>query len=220
MHVHGTWRRQAVWWLVLLGLALSSCAGHGGAVRAPHAVKDKKPSVWTSNSTRVVELRNHYLHNNTVEKTAQRGHEYLPTIVSIFDQHGLPRELAYLPMLESGFDNHADSGIARGIWQFTKSTGKAMELHVTPPFDERLDWHKSTVAAAKYLDELGQHFDYDWGLALAAYNGGPHYVDQERHRQGSNDVFVLKLHGESKDYVPRFVSMIQVLKQKHLFPGR
>ena len=211
--------RKAVWALVLLGLAAASCSSVDGGVAGPRKVKDHKPTVWTSNHPRVVELRNHYLHNTTVQKTAERGHPYLPTILTVFDKHSLPRELAYLPMLESGFDNHADSGIARGIWQFTKTTARAMELHISGPYDERLDWHKSTEAAARYLDQLGQHFDYNWGLALAAYNGGPRYIDQEVKRAGTDDVFVLKLRGETKDYVPRFVSMVQVLKQKHLFQG-
>lgn len=214
--VRGSYRHGA-WALALLGLTLAACSGAGGGVKGPHRVKDRHPSVWTSNSPRVAELRNHYLHNNTVQQTAHKGHPYLPTIISIFDKHSLPHELAYLPMLESGFDNHADSGIARGIWQFTKTTAKAMQMRVFPPPDERQDWHKASEAAAKYLDQLGEHFGYNWGLALAAYNGGPHYVDQERHRQGSDDVFALRLHGESKDYVPRFVSMVQVLKQKRLY---
>lgn len=219
MHFDGRYRRLATWGLVLLGVALSSCAAHPGSVKGPHNVKDKKPSVWTSNQSRVVELRNHYLHNNTVQKTVERGRPYLPTIYSVFDRYRLPRELAYLPMLESGFDNHSDSGIAKGIWQFTKTTGREMGLHVTPPFDERLDWHKSTEAAAKYLDQLGQHFNYNWGLALAAYNGGPHYLDVESRRQGTDDIFVLRLKGETKDYVPRYISMVQVLKAKRLFEG-
>jgi hypothetical protein len=228
MTPHHGFPHFAVWWLVLLGLAVSSCAEAPPPPpmfkERPVSAKDKKPSVWTSQHPRVVELRSEYIlkdsADRTVTKTLARGRPYLPTIFSIFDKLDLPRELAYLPMLESSFDPSAETTISRGLWQFTAVTGRSLGLFVSDDYDERLDWRKSTEAAARYLDKLGQRFAYNWGLALASYNGGPTYVAREVRRQGKDDVYLLDLHGETADYVPRFVALLQVLKLKSQFDER
>ncbi len=214
----------AVLALALLGFLASSCASsRPGAARSPRthssytgAIKDKKPGLWRSENPRVVAFRDHYRRNKTVEKALDSGARYLPTIIPVFEKRKLPPELAYLPMLESMFENRADSGHARGLWQFTKQTAEHMGLRVSGTVDERLNWRKASEAAADYLDALGERFDYDWGLALAAYNGGPNYVDDELRRQRQRDFFSLKLRKETQEYVPRFVGMLQVAKERQL----
>jgi membrane-bound lytic murein transglycosylase D len=209
--------------LALLGFLLSSCATsrYGGSRPYRHstysgAVKDKRPQLWASNHPRVAAFREHYRRTKTVEKALDQGARYLPTIIPIFEKHKLPPELAYLPMLESMFENRANSGHARGLWQFTPQTAEHLGLRVSGTVDERLNWRKASEAAAEYLDALGERFDYDWGLALAAYNGGPNYVDDEMRRQHRSDFFSLKLRRETLEYVPRFVAMMQVAKEKQL----
>jgi len=81
--------------------------------------------------------------------------------------------------------------------------------------DERMNWRKATVAAAKYLDRIGARFNYNWGLALAGYNGGPNYIEREMRRQRTWDFFDLRLRQETAEYVPRFVAMLQVAEARH-----
>jgi membrane-bound lytic murein transglycosylase D len=121
------------------------------------------------------------------------------------------------------FENRANSGSARGLWQFTRQTAEHMGLEVGAFSDERMNWHKATVAAAEYLDQLGQRFNYNWALALAAYNGGPGTVEDAMRTQRTWDFFQLRLRRETHEYVPRFVAMVQVAKEKYphlLIAGR
>jgi membrane-bound lytic murein transglycosylase D len=221
--------------LLLLALLFTSCApAHyratagvrvpnaampdlgGSAARAPSGyVKDNKPSIWISQHPRVAQFYDYYSRTTTVETALTRSRRYMPIVVREFQQRGLPLELAYLPMLESMFVNTADSGSARGLWQFIPSTARRMGLKVGAFADERLNWHKATVAAAEYLDQLGQQFNYNWALALAAYNCGPGCVERAMQAQRSWDYFDLELRKETAEYVPRFLAMVQVAKEKY-----
>jgi hypothetical protein len=220
--------------LVLAALLLASCAPSRFGPDSPYAgmsqgatgsgvgrgarsgyVKDNKPSIWISTHPRVAQFYEHYSRTRTVEKALEKGRRYLPTITRVFRERGLPLELAYLPMLESMFENRANSGSARGLWQFTRQTAEHMGLEVGAFSDERMNWHKATVAAAEYLDQLGQRFNYNWALALAAYNGGPGTVEDAMRTQRTWDFFQLRLRRETHEYVPRFVAMVQVAKEKY-----
>ena len=186
-------------------------------------VKDNKPEIWTSTHPRVLKFNKYYNETITVEKALERGQPYLPTIMRIFREKRLPLELAFLPMLESVFINTANSGSARGMWQFTRQTAEHMGLDVSTFTDERLNWRKATVAAAEYLDMLGRRFNYNWALALAAYNGGPGHVEDAMARKHSYDFFDLDVRQETYEYVPKFVAMVQVAKEKYphlLLAGR
>ena len=226
-------------WALMAMLLLAACApsrygsgarmtpyrpGHTGQVHSGTGyVKDNKPTIWISDHPRVSRFYAHYSRTTTVEKALERGRRYLPTITRIFRQRGLPLELAYLPMLESRFENRANSGHARGLWQFTEGTAEHVGLEVGAFSDERLNWHKATLAAADYLEELGEKFNYNWALALAAYNGGPGYIERAMREQGTWDYFHLRLRRETAEYVPRFVAMVQVAKEKYphmLLAGR
>ncbi len=204
--------------LLSLILLLSACAGNRGYSRyrnQPHLVKDNKPQLWISDHPRVRKFRAYYLRTRTVERALRRARKYLPAIAAEFRRRRLPMELAYLPMLESLFANRANSGHAKGMWQFTPQTAKEMGLRVGLMVDERLNWRKATAAAARYLDRIGGRFNYNWALALAAYNGGPNYMAKEMRRQGSWDFWGLRLRKETAEYVPRFIAMLQVAKEKY-----
>ena len=177
-------------------------------------VKDNNPNIWISQHKRVQHFYRYYDSTITVEKALQRGQRYLPAIMEVFRRKRLPLELAFLPMVESVFINDADSGSARGMWQFTPQTAEHMGLRVGAMVDERLNWRKATEAAAEYLDQLGQRFNYDWALALAAYNGGPGYMENHIQTQRTSDFFRLRLRKETYEYVPKFVAMLQVAKEK------
>jgi len=140
---------------------------------------------------------------------------YLHYIHRVFYRYDLPPELAHLPILESCFDTRADSGSARGMWQFTKSTAKDYGLRVSWLSDDRLNWRKSTHSAARYLKKLGEMFDNNWELALAGYNGGPGYMSRQIKSQGTRNFWELELRKETRDYVPKFLAMLSVARKRY-----
>ena len=142
-----------------------------------------------------------------------RSHRYLPMIKKVFKQEGLPTDLAYLPLIESGFNPHAYSWAhAVGIWQFIKSTARLYGLKVNWWVDERRDPEKSTRAAAKYLKRLYKIFG-DWHLALAAYNCGEGRVLRAMKRQKKDNYWELDLPTQTENYVPLFIAALLIAKE-------
>ncbi|MFP4446453.1 MAG: LysM peptidoglycan-binding domain-containing protein [Desulfosudaceae bacterium] len=143
------------------------------------------------------------------------GH-YRPFIVEKLKEAGLPEELSWLPLIESGFKPRALSPArALGIWQFIPSTGYKFGLERNAYVDERLDPEKSTEAAIKYLTALHQIFG-DWCTALAAYNSGEGRVLQTIRRQRINyldDFWDLyqQLPRETSRYVPKFLATLHII---------
>ncbi len=124
----------------------------------------------------------------------------------VVKQKGLPEDLVYLPLIESGFNPKAYSWAhASGPWQFISSTGKKYGLTRNWWYDERRDFIKSTEAACDYLKFLYGLFG-DWKLALAAYNGGEGRVGRAIKRQRTGDFWRLDLRKQTEDYVPRFMA--------------
>ncbi|HYM34667.1 MAG TPA: transglycosylase SLT domain-containing protein, partial [Steroidobacteraceae bacterium] len=109
---------------------------------------------------------------NRFKEGLVRSGQWMPRIQKIFEQQGLPKELAALPHVESSFNPYAYSKVgAAGMWQFMRSTGRRF-LRIDNAVDERLDPYKSSMAAANFLEQnysiVGR-----WPIALTAYNHGP-----------------------------------------------
>ena len=100
------------------------------------------------------------------------------------------------------------------MWQFTRSTGEEYGLSVGFLSDERLNWRKATHSAARYLKKLGDMFNRNWELALAGYNGGPNYMKRQMESQGTGNFWKLKLRKETHEYVPKFLAMLKVARNK------
>jgi membrane-bound lytic murein transglycosylase D len=135
----------------------------------------------------------------------------------IFESRGLPKELVYLALVESGFSCTACSrSNAVGMWQFIHSTGVTYGLQKTEWIDERRDLLKSTRAAADYLSFLYETFE-DWPLALAAYNAGENGLKKTMIESGITDFWELQetdyLPLETRDYVPKFFAAIKIIKE-------
>lgn len=139
---------------------------------------------------------------------------YFPIMEDILEKHGLPDELKYLSIVESGLNPNAISRVgAGGLWQFMPSTGKLYSLSQSWYIDERMNPEKSTIAACRYLKELHGMFG-DWELALAAYNTGPGNVRRAIRRSGYKKTFweiYRFLPRETRSYVPQFVAVMYAL---------
>ena len=141
-----------------------------------------------------------------VERWLARSGRYLPMVLDVFRQKGLPEELVFTAMIESGFNPVAVSRAgAKGLWQFMAPTARRYGLRVDRWLDERLDPEKSTVAAANYLKDLYKIFG-SWELSQAAYNAGEMKVLRAIEGSGTRDFWSLTrtrlLLDETKDFVP------------------
>jgi membrane-bound lytic murein transglycosylase D len=150
----------------------------------------------------------------------ERKSRYEGLIRSELAAAGMPQDLIYLSMIESGFNAYAYShAAAAGLWQFIPSTGEMYDLRIDWWVDERRDPEKSTKAALKMLSELHEMFD-DWYLAFAAYNTGPgrvrRAVQRARGEEGRITYWDLVdqdlLHPETKDYVPKILAAAIIAK--------
>lgn len=147
----------------------------------------------------------------------RRSGQYRPMIVRKLREAGLPEELSWLPLVESGFKTRAlSSARALGMWQFISSTGSRYGLQRSHWIDERMDPEKSTDAAIGYLRDLHGMFG-DWMTALAGYNCGEHRVMKVIRRQENDyldhfwDVFG-HLPRETARYVPRFLATLAIVR--------
>jgi membrane-bound lytic murein transglycosylase D len=146
----------------------------------------------------------------------RRSGRYRPAITRALKEAGLPEELSWLPLIESGFKIRALSrSRALGLWQFIASTGYKFGLKRDRWIDERMDPEKSTIAAIAYLKELHQIFG-DWTTALAAYNCGEGTVLRSIRTQRISyldnfwDLYE-KLPLETAFYVPKFLAVLHIL---------
>ncbi len=147
----------------------------------------------------------------------RRSGKYRGEIVKALKEAGLPEELSWLPLIESGFKIRAQSPArALGLWQFVPSTGYKYGLRRNKWIDERLDPVKSTNAAIAYLTDLHEIFG-DWATVLAAYNCGEGTVLRaiNRQKKGYLDDFwdlYERLPYETARYFPRFLAVLAILK--------
>ena len=141
-----------------------------------------------------------------VERWLTRSGRFLPMALDIFREKGLPEELVFTAMIESGFDPVAVSHAgAKGLWQFMAPTARQYGLRVDRWLDERLDPEKATIAAANYLTDLYKTFG-SWELVQAAYNAGETKVLRAIQGTGTRDFWSLAdtrfLRDETKNFVP------------------
>jgi len=174
------------------------------------------PVVWNDRvKEKIVYLQTNLRDPFTIWLT--RSGRYLPMILEIFESRDLPLDLAYLPLVESGFATGAYSWAhAVGLWQFIKSTGKIFDLEVNWWLDERRDPEKATIAAADYFESLYKKFG-DWELCLAAYNCGDGRVGRSIKSQETNSYWELDLPTETENYVPLFMAALIIAKNPQVY---
>ncbi|MGN6165086.1 MAG: lytic transglycosylase domain-containing protein [Flavisolibacter sp.] len=150
-----------------------------------------------------------FLKKNDEELQAaeKRSTTYFKIIEPVLEKYGLPVELKYLAVVESGLKPSALSHVgAKGPWQLMPATARDLGLKVSKKYDERTHYYKSTVAAAKHLKDLYNEFG-DWLLVIAAYNSGAGPVYTAIKKSGSRNFWKLQyfLPAETRGHVKRFI---------------
>jgi len=207
------------------GAAVASAEQAGGASRPDHptlygppasAAAEAKADEFSVSNPRV----DHFVEKfqtrsrSFYQRALERGSRYLPKIESVLREENVPQQLAYLPLIESGFRTQAVSHAgAVGPWQFIRATGRRYGLRIDRYVDERRDPVKATYAAARYLKDLYAQFG-DWHLSLAAYNTGEMNVARALERDVANDYWGISAHGElakeTCNFVPQFLAAVQI----------
>src|ERR1051326_5967467 len=143
-----------------------------------------------------------------LQKIKEKSAPYFIMMDSIFTKYHLPIELKYLAVVESELNAKARSHVgAAGPWQLMATTARDLSLKVRGRYDERTNYYKSTVAAAKYLRDLYGQFG-DWLLVIAAYNSGPGKVLYAIKQTGSHNFWAIQryLPPETRGHVKRFIA--------------
>ena len=153
-------------------------------------------------------------------RSLERAGKYKAMISRVLREQGVPQDLIYLAVAESGFQPQAMNGGsgAGGMWQFMPQGGYGLERNGY--FDERFDPEKSTLAYARYMKELYNQFG-DWYLAMAAYDWGPGRVQHAVAKTGYGDYWELyrrnALPAETKNYVPGIIAAAIMAKNPQLY---
>jgi len=189
-------------------------AGQGSRNPAGDAISD---SEFSASHPRVQSFVGQYQTSLRayMQQALLRASKYLPRVSRILAEEGVPRELAYLPIVESGFKVYAVSHAgAVGPWQFVRGTGQRYGLRIDGYVDERRDPEKATRAAARYLRDLYERFG-DWHLALAGYNTGEANIERIQEK-GCDDFWEMSDRGylpnETSEFVPRFLAAVEVAR--------
>lgn len=209
-------------WMTLLGSALIGCEPVDREGAGGKGTQQAEPVEWDvpiEVNAEVARWLGYYQAQGrkSFEISLKRAGRYEARMREIFREAGLPEDLVYLPLIESGFHATAYSRArASGLWQFVPNTARIYGLEMSRWVDERLDPIAATYAAADYLGDLHREFG-DWYLTLAAYNAGPGRVHQAIRRAGSRDYWTLSerraLRRETRDYVPKFLATALLAKQ-------
>lgn len=147
----------------------------------------------------------------------KRASKFFPHMEKIIKQAGLPDDLKYIAVIESGLRPHVSSHKgAVGYWQFLRSTGRMYGLKINYKIDERRNIFKSTQSACKYLTELNRQFD-DWLLAAAAYNMGARGLKDQIKVQKANEFYSLYLSEETQRYIFKIIAAKFIMENHQKF---
>ncbi|MBT4792849.1 MAG: LysM peptidoglycan-binding domain-containing protein [Halobacteriovoraceae bacterium] len=191
---------------------IETASNHKEKVKRPtHFLKDvrsKKVKFWIKYFTTKNKER--------FKRFVANGDQYREIVEQTFEKYGLPKELYYVGLIESGYQNRAKSrASAVGPWQFMRGTAKDYGLLVTRSIDERKSIQKSTQAAALYFEDLYNIFG-SWELALAAYNAGENGVIRRLRKANTRDYYELcdkkVLPKETRHYIPKVLAVKEILE--------
>lgn len=188
-------------------------------------IKPRLPSVPLDINGRVAGQINFFTNKGrkVMTRWMERASYVFPRLRPILKEEGIPEEVMYLAMIESGLNPRAYSyAHAAGVWQFIPSTGRIFGLNVDKTYDERLHIEQATRAACRYLRKLHDEFG-DWYLAFAAYNCGEGRVAREIARSRTRNYWSLgRLPRQTRNYVPAYLAARAICEDpvRYGFPKR
>jgi len=167
----------------------------------------------TQTSSVQSEIRKLLADQDKLYSVLQSAIPYLYFIHQEIVQRGLPAELALIPVIESEFNpyDHSKKG-ATGLWQLMPGTAHELGVNVRSSYDGRRNVIASTKAALAYFNDLGNSFNGNWYLAIAAYNCGQAKIEWAERKMGSHNFWSLPLPRETKCYVPRLLAIAAIIK--------
>ncbi len=194
---------------------------------APEEIEPVRPAV-TMTANRVVERTiNDYLQNRRtlLKLWIERGQIWFPMVETIFAEEGIPDELKYIALGESGLNPLARSSAgAVGMWQFMSATARGEGLRADSWVDERMDPELSTRAAAKHLKVLYESYSGNWHLVLAGYNCSYRCIKRAVERAGGSienppsfwEIYPY-LPRQTRDFIPKFIAAALIVSDPDLY---
>ncbi len=204
---------------VPLSFALQSELHTHGSIRVANAIHGVSLTQSASIDQEIAFFQTAF--KERFEKYLSRSGRYLPIVQKVMKESNVHEDIAYLPLIESGFNPMAVSRAkATGLWQFMKMTAKHYGLRVDQWIDERYDTVKSTKAAMRYFKDLYAMFG-SWPLSMASYNAGEGRIGRTLAATGATDYWQLKEMGrmprETRDYVPKFMASTMIAKDPEAY---
>ena len=142
-------------------------------------------------------------------------------VVKELERRNMPLEIAFVPLVESGYKPNARNGLHIGLWQLGKATAETFGVRVSEESDGRLDLVRATEAALDYLEYLNKRFDGDWLLSLAAYNAGEGRVlrSMKKNRDAGkpDDYWNIELPQITRAYIPKVLALSELALKKDVF---
>lgn len=148
-------------------------------------------------------------------KLRRQANTWFPVFERYLARHGLPMDLKYIPVVESGFSNATSQAGAAGYWQLMPETARGLGLTVSDAIDERMDIVKSTDAACRLLKSYYSTIGV-WALTLAGYNFGIGNISKAIRKQGSN-YFSMQLNSETAIYVYKIIAVKELFEYPELY---
>lgn len=158
---------------------------------------------------------NTYRHSATIQYL-KRANRFFPEIEKVLKENGIPDDMKYLCVAESGLAQVTSRSGAKGFWQFMPPTAKEYGMKINTEIDERMNVEKSTIAACKYLNTANSKFN-DWFLAAAGYNRGMGGIQRDLNEQGVSSYFDLQMPEETNRYVFRIIALKIVMENPEAY---
>lgn len=160
-------------------------------------------------------IANTYRHSMTI-LYLKRANRYFPQIEKFLKENGLPEDLKYICVAESGMSNVVSPAGAAGFWQFMKSTGIEYKMTIDKNIDERYDYNKSIIAATEYFKKAYNYFG-NWTLVAASYNMGMGGLKKELDFQRVKTYWDLNLNDETSRYVYRIIALKLIMDNPEIY---
>ena len=160
-------------------------------------------------------LNNAFSESSTLMYT-KRANRFFPEMERVLKANGLPDDMKYLAVAESGLNMVTSPAGARGVWQFMPATAKEYNLEINRFVDERLSLEKSTLAACQYLKNSNDTFN-NWILTMASYNRGIGGVRSDLKWQSTSDYFDTHMNSETGRYIFRIMALKYIMENPKMF---